>query len=339
MKLSICLHQFFNEYLPRIKGVSQQSIKTYREAFSLLLSFLADHYSIKVKSLTVEHLSADAVLSFLYHLESYRKNTVQTRNNRLASIKSLAKMIRFMYQDKRRIAETILNIPQKKAQKKLIGFLYPEEVIKIFNAVNLKAKGGMRDYTILHLLYDSGARASEIASLKLDYFDPENRALSILGKGNRYRIVHLWPKTTSLITDYILNYRTSPIPLFGNLLFINQRKRRLTRHGINKLCKKYLSKALSLKRIKDLSPVHSFRHSCAVNMVASGYPVSDIKNRLGHANVNTTMNYLQIDLSRKRDIQKRFIEYTQSKMVNDPKIDELVDWENNEETLVWLDSL
>jgi len=339
MKLSICLHQFFDEYLPRIKGASRQSIKTYRDTFSLLLPFLADHYSIKVKSLTVEHLSADAVLSFLYHLESDRKNTVQTRNNRLASIKSLAKMIRFMYQDQRRIAEIILNIPQKKAQKKLIGFLYPEEIVKIFNAVNLKTQGGIRNYTILHLLYDSGARASEIASLQLDYFDPENRALSILGKGNRYRIVHLWPKTTSLVTNYILNYRTSPIPLFGNLLFINQRKRGLTRHGINKLCKKYLSKALSSKRIKDLSPVHSFRHSCAVNMLASGYPVSDIKNRLGHANVNTTMNYLQIDLSRKRDIQKRFIEYTQSKMINDPKIDELVDWENNEETLAWLDSL
>lgn len=339
MKLSICLHQFFDEYLPRIKGASRQSIKTYRETFSLFLPFLADHYSIKVKSLTVEHLSADAVLSFLYHLESDRKNTVQTRNNRLASIKSLAKMIRFMYQDQRRIAEIILNIPQKKAQKKLIGFLYPEEIVKIFNAVNLKTHGGIRNYTILHLLYDSGARASEIASLQLDYFDPENRALSILGKGNRYRIVHLWPKTTSLVTNYILNYRTSPIPLFGNLLFINQRKRGLTRHGINKLCKKYLSKALSSKRIKDLSPVHSFRHSCAVNMLASGYSVSDIKNRLGHANVNTTMNYLQIDLSRKRDIQKRFMEYTQSKMLNDPKIDELVDWENNEETLAWLDSL
>jgi len=245
-----------------------------------------------------------------------------------------------MYQDKRRIVEIILNIPQKKAQKKLIGFLYPEEIVKIFNAVNLKTQGGMRNYTILYLLYNSGARASEIASLQLDYFDPKkNRALSILGKGNRYRIVYLWPKTTSLVTDYILNSRTSPIPLFGNLLFINQRKRGLTRHGINKLCKKYLSKVLSSKRIKDLSPVLSFRHSCAVNMLASGYPVSDIKNRLWHANVNTTMNYLQIDLSRKRDIQKRFMEYTQSKMGNDPKIDELVDWENNEETLAWLDSL
>jgi len=157
-------------------------------------------------------------------------------------------------------------------RKKLIGFLYPEEIVKIFNAVNLKTHGEIRNYTILHLLYDSGARASEIASLQLDYFDPENRALSILGKGNRYRIVHLWPKTTSLVTDYILNYRTSPIPLFGNLLFINQWKRGLTRPGINKLCKKYLSKALSSKRIKDLSPVHSFRHYAEFLIMPSNIP-------------------------------------------------------------------
>jgi site-specific recombinase XerD len=339
MKLSTCLHQFFNQYLPRIKGVSEQSIKTYRETFSLFLPFLADHYSIKIKSLKVEHLSANIVLSFLNHLESHRKNTAQTRNNRLAVIKSLAKMIRFIYPNKKHLAEVILNIPQKKFQKKLIGFLYPEEVMKVFNAVDLKKKEGMRDYTILHLLYDSGARASEIATLNLDYFDPENQTLAILGKGNRYRIINLWPKTTSLITNYILKYRITPAPLYGNRLFINQRKKELTRHGINKLCRKYLSKALSQKRLKGLSPAHSFRHSCAVNMLASGDPVSDIKNRLGHQSIESTMVYLHIDLSRKRDIQKRFIEYTQSKIKHDKKVDALIDWENNEETLAWLDSL
>ncbi|MBT6337762.1 MAG: integrase, partial [Desulfobacula sp.] len=68
-------------------------------------------------------------------------------------------------------------------------------------------------------------------------------------------------------------------------------------------------------------------------------PVSDIKNRLGHKSVESTMAYLHIDLSRKRDIQKRFIEYAQSKINQDEKINELIDWENNKETLTWLDSL
>lgn len=339
MRLSTCLHQYFYEYLPRIKGTSEQSIKTYRQTFSLFLHFLAGHHSIKIKSLKIEHLTVDAVLAFLNHLESHRKNTAQTRNNRLAVIKSLAKMIRFMHPDKKRIAEVLLTIPQKKAQKKVMGFLHPEEVMKVFNAVDLKRKDGMRDFTILHLLYDSGARASEIAALEFDYFDPGNETIAVLGKGNRYRLINLWPRTASLLLDYSINYRIDPIPLFAHRLFINQRKQGMTRHGINKICRKYLSNALPGKRLKGLSPAHCFRHSCAVNMVTSGTPVSDIKNRLGHQSIESTMIYLQLDLSRKREIQNKFIEYTRSKISHDKKIDELIDWENNAEILAWLDSL
>jgi len=92
-------------------------------------------------------------------------------------------MIRFMHPDKKHIAQAILNIPQKRAQKKIMGFLYPDKIMKVFKAVGLKKKEGMRDYTILHLLYDSGARASEIATLDLDYFDPVNETIAVLGKG------------------------------------------------------------------------------------------------------------------------------------------------------------
>jgi site-specific recombinase XerD len=260
MRLSTCLHQYFYEYLPRIKGTSEQSIKTYRQTFSLFLHFLADYHSIKTKSLKIKHLTPEAVLAFLDYLETDRENTVQTRNNRLAVIKSLAKMIRFMHPDKKRIAETLLTIPQKRAQKKLMGFLYPEEIMKVFSAVDLKKKEGMRDFTILHLLYDSGARASEIATLELDYFDPLNETIAVLGKGNRYRLINLCTRTASLISDYITNHRVDPIHLFAHRLFINQRKRGMTRHGINKICRKYLTTALPGKRLKGLSPAHCFRH-------------------------------------------------------------------------------
>ena len=80
-----------------------------------------------------------------------------------------------------------------------MGFLYPDEVMKVFKTVNLKKKEGMRDYTILHLLYDSGARATEIATLNFDYFDPRNETIAVLGKGNRYRLINLWPKTAYIV--------------------------------------------------------------------------------------------------------------------------------------------
>jgi integrase/recombinase XerD len=232
-----------------------------------------------------------------------------------------------------------MHIPQKRAQKQLIGFLYPEEILEVFRAVDLKRPQGFRDYTILHLLYDSGARAAEVATLNLDYFDCHNKTLAILGKRNRFRQITLWPKTTSLIERYISQYRIPPKPLYRQRVFINQRREEFTRHGIYRLCKKYLERALSPKRLKHIHPVHSFRHSCAVRMLCAGDPVSDIKNHLGHEDIQSTMVYLQMDLTRRRQVQKKFLQYTQAVLTQDPKIDELIDWQNRTETLAWLDSL
>jgi len=339
MKLATCMYQFFDQYLIRIKGCSDQTIKAYRDAFGLFLPFAADRLGIKIKSLQIEHLSADLILTFLNHLESDRNNRTITRNHRLAAIKSLAKMIRLMYPQNRKLAETILAIPQKRTQKQLIGFLYPDEILKVFQRVELTKKDGFRDYTILHLLEDSGARASEIATLKLDYFDPQNATLGILGKGDRYRQIKLKPKTVELIKLYIAKYRTTPKRLYQHYLFINQRKTHITRHGIYRICKIYLYRALTHKRLKEINPVHSFRHSCAVRMLSCGKSLSDIKNRLGHDNIESTMIYLHLDLRRKRQVQKEFIEYTKSNLSDDPKINELIDWENRKDILEWLDSL
>jgi len=339
MKLSTCIHQFFDQYLHNIKGVSENTIKAYRDTFTLFLPFAAEHRSIKIESLMIDYLSFDLILDFLDYLETQRNNIPSTRNNRLATLKSLAKMIRLMYPNKKALADKILNIPQKRAQKPLIGFLFHEEILKVFKSVDLKKKDGFRDYTILHLLYDAGLRASEIATLNLDYFDLQKKTLAIMGKGNRYRQIQLYPKTAQLINQYISEYRNTPKPLYRNRLFINQRKEEFTRHGIYRLCQKYLARALPAKRLKELHPAHSFRHSCAIRMLSSGSSISDIKNRLGHENIQTTMVYLKLDISRKQRIQKKIIEYTQSILKTDPKIEKLIDWENKEETLTWLDSL
>ncbi len=339
MRLETCIYRFFDQYLPRVKGSSDQTIKAYRDVFSLFLPFAANRLSIQIASLRVEHLSPEMLLSFLDHLESDRGNVVRTRNQRLAAIKSLAKMIRLMYPEKREVAQRILDIPQKRAQTQLIGFLYSDEILKVFHCVNLIKKNGFRDYTILHLLEDSGARASEIATLNLDYFDPQNSTLIILGKGNRYRRIELEPKTVQLIRRYIAKYRVKPKPLYQHRLFINQRGTELTRHGIYRICKKYLQKTLSPKRLKNINPVHSFRHSCAVNMLLSGKSLTDIQNRLGHENIQSTTVYTHMDLTRKQAVQNKFIEYMKSNLSEDPKINEWIDWENRKDILEWLDSL
>jgi len=339
MNLSTLIHQFFDQYLPRIKGSSRQTIRTYRDAYTLLLPFAAKYHDVKIRSLKIGHLSNDLILDFLDYLEKERLNKATTRNQRLAAIKSMAKMIRFMHPERSALAERILSIPQKRSQKQLIGFLYPNEVLNVFEAVELKTYYGFRDYTILNLLYDSGARASEIASLTTDFFDPENNTLAILGKGNQYRQIELFLKTVQLMKAYLKRYRKKPNPLYQRYLFVNQRGTSFTRHGINRICKKYLRYALSPKRLRDINPAHSFRHSCAVRMLLAGKPISEIKNRLGHENIQSTMTYLHMELTHKRDVQKKFIEYSAKIIKQDPKIEDLIDWENKQDTLAWLDTL
>lgn len=339
MKLSNCMHQFFDHYLPHLKGASKQTICSYRDVFTLFLPFAARYHHVPIQKLEVKHLSFKAIVAFLDHIENQRNNTPRTRNQRLAAIKSFAKMIRLIYPDQKDIAQTIRNIPQKRSQKKLIGYLTLDEILKVFQAVDIKKPEGIRDYTILHLLADSGARATEIADLKLDYFDPDKNTLAILGKGNRYRQILLLPKTVELMTLYIDRYRPTPRPLYQNRLFVNQRAQALTRHGIYRMCKKYLTMTLPEKQLKTLSPAHSFRHTCAVNMLAQGKDLTEIKNRLGHEKLETTMGYLRLDLHSKKEIQKTFMEFTKSKIAFDKKVETLIDWEAKTKTLAWLDTL
>ncbi|MGA1825300.1 MAG: tyrosine-type recombinase/integrase [bacterium] len=339
MKLTTGIHKFFDWYLPRIKGVSENTIKSYRDTFKLFLPFAAKFFSLNYHCIMIDQLTIDLIISFLEYLERERNNIPQTRNSRLATFKSFARMILLIYPEHRKVGERLLHLPKKRSQKPLIGFLTHEEISEVFKKVDLKTKEGFRDYTILHLLYDSGARASEIASLRIDNFDPLRKTITLLGKGNRYRLIELWPITVELLNRYLANYRVTPYALSRYHLFINQRGTAFTRHGIYRLCKKYLTRALLPKRMKELNPAHSFRHTCAVHMLLNGSPITDIKNRLGHAEIQSTMVYLNLSLSRKKEIQKKFMEYTQSTLKHDAKITEFLDWENKEETLVWLDSL
>jgi site-specific recombinase XerD len=225
MRLTTCVQQFFDLYHFRIKGSSQRTIKAYREALAIFLPFAAKYYAIKIASLSIDHLTLDVILSFLDYLHSDRSNAANTRNQRLAVIKSLAKMIRLMYPQKRQIADIILAIPQKKSQKKIVAFLYIEEIFAAYQAVDLKTPLGFRDYTILHLLADSGARASEVAMLNVDYFNPTQKTLTILGKGNKFRLIKLAQKTTDLVKRYITRYRPNPKPIHQHCLFINKHGR------------------------------------------------------------------------------------------------------------------
>jgi len=340
VKLTRCVSLFLKKYLPDIRGVSANTVLCYKNTFRIFLPYASRYLSKKFAEIELTDVTTDLVIDFLDHVENGVGNKIVTRNNRLAAIRSMARMIRLMAPEDSETAERILNIPAKRSPKPLFGFLSHDEALAVFDSVDLRRKQGFRNYTILHLLYDSGARAHEIAGLCVDDFDPNEKRVGILGKGNRFRIVQIWTRTTDLIVRYIKEYRKKPLPAFKNRLFVNQRGQGLTRSGVYRICQNHLKKALPANRLKGLNAAHCFRHSCAVHMLMNGSAISDIKNHLGHEDINSTMIYLRLDLSRRREVQKRFIKYTETILKNDQKIDELIDWDNSkDEILKWLDSL
>ncbi len=240
MKVVECVREFFNYYLPNVKGCRATTISCYKDSFKFLLPFASRYAGIRIGALEISDWSTEMILSFLDHLETERGNSIKTRNQRLSAIKSLARMIRLLHPEHIDIANRILNIPQKREKKPLFGFLTHDEILAVFDCVDLRRKEGFRDYAILHLLFDSGARASEIAGLELDCFYPEDKTLGIIGKGNRYRLVQLRTKTVELVKRYIKKHRPVPKPFYRNRLFVNQRREGFTRHGIYRICGKYL---------------------------------------------------------------------------------------------------
>jgi site-specific recombinase XerD len=319
--------------------MSHNTIQSYRDAFKLLLPFAADYYGIKISSLRLNHISTELIIAFLQKLEQDRKNLPKTRNLRLNAIKCFIKMIRIMYPDHREMADRIINIPQKRFRKPLIGFLYPEEMLRVFHSVDLRKKEGFRDYTILHLLYDSGARASEIASLNLDYFNSQQKTLAILGKGNRFRLIPLQNKTNQLLQSYIRKYRLRPKPTYQYRIFINQRGQEFTRHGIYRICKKYLTLAIHPKRLRTIHPAQSFRNTKVMDMLQEGKSLADVRNHLGHDSMQSTIIYTHMSIKRKRQIQRKLIRYMDSTLSEDPKLNQLLLWENEKDLMDWLDSL
>jgi len=339
MRLNACIHEFFTNWLKKVKGVSPQTVNSYKQAFRLFLPFAAKYLNKKINRLQLDDLKTDLILSFLEHLETERKNSVKTRNIRLSAIKSMAKMIRLFYPEYKDLANTILSIPQKLESKPLVGFLTQDELLDVFSSVDLQKKDGFRDYVILHLLYDSGARAQEAGNIKMDDIDYNARTVAILGKGQRYRVVQVWEKTIQLVERYIKEYRRLPVQKYPDYLFINQRGEKFSRHGIYRICEKYIRKALPEKRLARLNFAHCFRHSCAVHMLMMNKSVTDIKNHLGHESINSTMIYLKLDLSKRKQVQKNYMDYMQTVIEEDEKINDLINWEEDHEVREWLDSL
>ena len=292
---------FFVPHLSAERNVSPHTAAAYRDALKLLLQFAASTRGVTVDQLCIEDLTADVVLSFLAHLEAARHNTIQTRNARLAAIHSF---FRYVLAKEPALAESchrVLSIPMKKALRPVLGYLQEPELAHLLAQIDRSTPDGERDYLLVALLYDTGARIQEL----LDVAPRDCRFdtppfIRLRGKGRRERLCPLLPQTARLIARFLTVEGRS---LDDHEPLLHRRHgKQLTRHGARYVLAKYLERARSsmpsLNR-PGLS-LHTLRHTKAMHLLQSGVPPVTIKDFLGHADVKTTEVYVQIDLEMKR---------------------------------------
>jgi len=298
------LQFFLGEYLPRHRGVSAQTQDAYATALRLLTE------RIDTRSRGPEELSVSEVFQFLESLERTRRNTAQTRNLRLAALKSFWKAL--LLWDPRHEAqyEQLLRIPFKRHSTRSPDYLEPEELRRLFQIVDPRVGHGFRDLTILRYLYNTGSRLSEVAGARTSWLSLEERPeVTIRGKGGKGRVCPLWPTTAEMLQVYLRQERRRPRRGYEEFLFITRRGTAFRRQALWKLLHGYFQRAAdavpSLRR-KHLTP-HSLRHTAAVHLVRAGVEINVIKAWLGHADVHTTSRYLDLDVDKKREALTRFL--------------------------------
>lgn len=329
---SKALTDYLRIYLPEERGVSANTLKSYKDTFVLLLSFMQINNK-RVDTLRLDDFTQEIIIKFLDWIENERKCGIATRNARLATIHSFFRYLQYRSPSLLNEWQRILSIPMKKTEKPIRDYICTEGIKCLLDQPNQSTSQGLRDLTILSLLYDSGARVQELIDLTpsdINFNQPFS--LRIMGKGRKKRLVPLTTQQVAILSEYVklnklYNLEYSTLPLFRN-----NRNEKFSRVGINYILQKYLQSA-KLER-PDLFPTkispHILRHSKAMHLLQAGVNIIYIRDFLGHSSITTTEVYARADSKFKRDALEKA-----HSMVPNVKSEQAI-WLCNEGIMEWL---
>jgi site-specific recombinase XerD len=293
---------FFTAHLASERGLATHTIASYSDAMKLLINFACDRFHAEPETLRLEQLDRDLILEFLDHLEHDRHNSVSTRNQRLAAIKSFFHFLARTVPELLHLSATVQAIQEKKTDHQPPPSLTLPEVNAILAVPDTRRMLGARDNAMLQLLHNTGARAQEVADLTLaDVRFDASAMVRLTGKGGKTRSIPLRRETL----DAIHHYRTLLPPELAESdpLFVNIKGKPMTRFGIGRRVGKLAreaARACPSLRGRTVTP-HLFRHTTALHFIEAGNDLAVVKSWLGHADIKTTNAYLEVSLQRKRD--------------------------------------
>lgn len=295
--------KFLTEYLSGTKNYSINTIRSYRDAFKLLLIYFEEKQSISAHKMKIENITSDALRGFTEWLSTTRGSSIRSINIRLAAIHAFFKYLqnrepKYLFQ-----CQQVMSVEPARTEKKMVGFLSVDELKLLFSQINESSPQGRRDSAMLHLLYDTGARVQELCDLRLrDIFLDENPHVILHGKGNKSRYVPIVVDISERIQKYMSENNLSIFRNPDMPLFFNKQRQKLTRAGISYIVAKYADEARKLSpRFPEKITPHIFRHTKAMHLCQAGIDIIYIRDILGHVDLATTEIYAKMNVELLRD--------------------------------------
>ena len=296
------LSTFLTDYLPKQRNTSQNTIRSYRDCFKLLLKFFESEKGISIDRIAMKDINRTLVLEFLSWLEKERGCSISTRNQRLAALESYFKYVsaenpELLYQ-----MQQLSSIRIKTHPKPVIYYLSVDSMKKLLSVIDTSHPQGRRDLAMLSLLYDSGARVQELIDLKVgDVHLGKFPSVDVMGKGNKQRTVPITETTGTILTKYMHEFRLDLPEKHCTPLFLNKFHHKFTREGITYTLQKYASLAYTLDHgIPQKITPHILRHTKSMHLIQAGVDLVSIRDFLGHVDLSTTDIYAKTNVEEKR---------------------------------------
>ena len=301
------IRSYLQVYLPEQRMCSGKTVKSYREVISLFLDYLCGSLQMPLHNLGFTAITPDAIDGFLKWLEQTRGCKTSTINHHLAVVRAFLKYAGIRnpaYMDYYTKAQ---QIPFRKTEKRLSVNHFNEDTLNaILKEADPKKKTGHRDLFFMILLYDTGARDSEILDLHPADVIADKKApyVYIRGKGKKIRTVPIIQKTVEHYHSYLKRFQVDPDDSENTLFFtvIHGIRQRMSDDNVARFLKKYAD-AARMKRqdVPERITPHMFRHSRALGLYRNGVPLPLISEWLGHSDLETTLIYAYADTEMKRE--------------------------------------
>ena len=292
------VQEFFTDHMVQQRALSPCTVASYRDTFVLLLRFAETQLGKVPSGMKMTDMNAKFLASFLDHLEGDRHNSARSRNIRLAAVRSFLKFAARRDLDHLGIIEQALAVPMKRFDRRMVGFLPREQMLAVMD-VPTETWVGQRDRLLLTLMFNTGARVSEIIRVRVaDVVLGPTSSIRLHGKGRKQRSLPLWKTAAKAVRDWL---QVNPQLQADAPLLPRRDGKSMTRANVA-LRLKLAVEAATVKYPElakmTVSP-HIIRHSTAMSLLQSGADPCEIALWLGHESPSTTHMYVEADLAMK----------------------------------------